>query len=43
MKILIDTNLLPDVALNRGEFFEHSAAGLDWAESSQGARAHASP
>ena len=34
MKILIDTNVLPDVALNRGEFFAHGAAGLDWAESS---------
>lgn len=32
MKILIDTNILLDVALRRSPFFEDSAAVLDWAE-----------
>lgn len=32
MKILIDTNILLDVALGRQPFFEHSAQVLDWAE-----------
>lgn len=32
MKILIDTNILLDVALRRNPFFEHSSAVLDWAE-----------
>jgi predicted nucleic acid-binding protein len=32
MKILIDTNVLLDVALNRPEFFADSSAVLDWAE-----------
>lgn len=32
MRILIDTNVLLDVALHRTEFFVDSAAVLDWAE-----------
>jgi predicted nucleic acid-binding protein len=32
MKILIDTNILLDVALRRPEFFADSSAVLDWAE-----------
>lgn len=32
MKILIDTNVLLDVALQRPEFFADSAKVLDWAE-----------
>jgi predicted nucleic acid-binding protein len=32
MKILIDTNILLDVALKRPEFFADSSAVLDWAE-----------
>jgi len=32
VKILIDTNLLLDVALNRQPFFADSARVLDWAE-----------
>ena len=36
MKILIDTDILLDVALRRVEFFEDSAAVLNWAESHPG-------
>lgn len=32
MKILIDTSLLLDIALQRAEFFADSAAVVDWAE-----------
>jgi predicted nucleic acid-binding protein len=32
MKILIDTNILLDVALKRPEFFADSSVVLDWAE-----------
>ena len=32
MKILIDTNILLDVALKREEFLQDSAAVIDWAE-----------
>jgi predicted nucleic acid-binding protein len=32
MKILIDTNVLLDIALRRDEFFADSAAVIDWAE-----------
>jgi predicted nucleic acid-binding protein len=32
MKILIDTNILLDVALSRTEFLPDSAAVIDWAE-----------
>jgi predicted nucleic acid-binding protein len=32
MKILIDTNILLDIALKRSEFFDDSSAVLDWAE-----------
>ncbi len=36
MKILIDTDILLDVALRRAEFFEDSAAVLSWAETNPG-------
>jgi predicted nucleic acid-binding protein len=36
MKVLLDTDLLLDVALRRGEFFAGSAAVLRWAESDPG-------
>jgi predicted nucleic acid-binding protein len=32
MKILIDTNILLDIALERSEFFAESSAVIDWAE-----------
>ena len=36
MKILIDTDILLDVALRRSEFYAHSAAVLSWAEANPG-------
>jgi hypothetical protein len=36
MKVLLDTDILLDVALRRAEFFEGSAAVLRWAESEPG-------
>lgn len=36
MKILLDTDILLDVALRRAKFFEASAAVLEWAESEPG-------
>ncbi len=36
MKILIDTDILLDVALRRAEFFADSAAVLSWAEANPG-------
>ncbi len=36
MKILIDTDILLDVALRRAEFFGDSAAVLSWAEANPG-------
>ena len=36
MKVLLDTDILLDVALRRAEFFEDSAAVLRWAESEPG-------
>jgi hypothetical protein len=36
MKALLDTDILLDVALQRGAFFERSAAVLSWAESTPG-------
>ena len=36
MRILIDTDILLDVALRRAEFFENSAAVLSWAEANPG-------
>lgn len=36
MKVLIDTDILLDVALGRTEFFDDSAAVLIWAESHPG-------
>jgi hypothetical protein len=36
MKALLDTDLLLDVALCRSEFFNNSAAVLQWAESNPG-------
>jgi predicted nucleic acid-binding protein len=36
MKVLLDTNLLIDVALQRKEFFADSAAVVQWAESEPG-------
>lgn len=36
MRALLDTDVLLDVALRRGEFFTHSAAVLQWAESNPG-------
>ena len=39
MRVLFDTDLLLDVALRRAEFFTHSAAVLQWAESHPGGAA----
>ncbi len=36
MKILIDTDILLDVALRRAEFFEDFATVLSWAEANRG-------
>lgn len=36
MKILLDTDILLDVALRRADFFEDSAAVVGWAESEPG-------
>ena len=36
MKILIDTDILLDIALRRSEFYAHSAAVLSWAEANPG-------
>lgn len=36
MKVLLDTDILLDIALRRAEFFEDSAAVLRWAESEPG-------
>jgi predicted nucleic acid-binding protein len=36
MRALLDTDVLLDVALRRAEFFTHSAAVLQWAESNPG-------
>lgn len=36
MKILLDTDILLDVALGRQEFFEDSARVLEWAEAAPG-------
>ncbi len=36
MKILLDTDVLLDVALSRSEFFEQSARVLEWAEAEPG-------
>ena len=36
MRALLDTDLLLDVALRRAEFFTHSAAVLQWAETNPG-------
>jgi predicted nucleic acid-binding protein len=36
MKVLLDTDLLLDVALGRAEFFAESAAVLRWAEANPG-------
>jgi hypothetical protein len=36
VKILIDTDILLDVALRRSEFYAHSAAVLSWAEANPG-------
>jgi hypothetical protein len=36
VKILIDTDILLDVALRRAEFFADSAAVLSWAEANPG-------
>ena len=41
MKILIDTDILLDVALRRSEFYAHSAAVLSWAEANPGQAAMA--
>ena len=43
MKILIDTDILLDVALRRSEFYAHSAAVLSWAEDTPGQAAVAWP
>lgn len=39
MRILLDTDVLLDVALRRSEFFEDSAAVLAWAEANPGSAA----
>ncbi|MCL4488973.1 MAG: PIN domain-containing protein [Chloroflexi bacterium] len=36
MKVLLDTDILLDVALSRRDFFEASAGVLDWAEAEPG-------
>ena len=36
MKVLLDTDILLDVALRRAEFFEDSSAVLSWAEANPG-------
>lgn len=36
MRVLLDTDILLDVALGRSKFFAHSAAVLHWAESEPG-------
>ena len=36
MKVLIDTDILLDIALHRVKFFENSAATVEWAESEPG-------
>lgn len=36
MRVLLDTDILLDVALRRDKFFAHSAAVLGWAESEPG-------
>lgn len=36
MKLLLDTDILLDIALERSEFFEESARVLDWAEAAPG-------
>jgi predicted nucleic acid-binding protein len=36
VKILIDTDILLDVALHRSEFYAHSASVLSWAEANPG-------
>jgi predicted nucleic acid-binding protein len=41
VKILIDTDILLDVALRRSEFYAHSAAVLSWAEANPGQAAMA--
>lgn len=41
MRILLDTDILLDVALKRAEFFRDSAHVLEWAESEPGQAAAA--
>ena len=36
MKLLLDTDVLLDIALQRAEFFQDSARVLDWAEAAPG-------